>query len=1040
MIVTVELRQPGEGPSRIPLSGPVEIGREGDGIRVRDRLVSRRHALLTPSPDGLVVQDLGSTHGTLVDGQPITGRTVAGPGQVVGIGLCDVTVTAVQPSAAATPTLTPPGDLSHIDVPGGQVAFRPGTAGQRFAPGVADALATALGWLGELAPASGVQVLLLDPFPHPHDPSTRVGEGAVVSDGTVWLVATPEVPPSTLHRWVALAAAAHHPAGAELAHLWEAYGLLADGLDPADHLPAGDAPPLGTPGDAGVLAAASFVGHLIQRDGEGTFRALLAQAVPGRVDAQVASAYGEGMAKLEREWRTALVAPEPTVDLRAFLRLAWQQVRPYRAKEAESLLHTVLGLAFTLAFPFVFRALVDTAIPAADFGQIWTLLGILAAAFLVSIGGQVRRSYLGADVSGRVVRDLRAQMFARLQVLSRGWHDTQDPGDLLSRFFSDIGQLEAGLTAVVREGVVNVVSLVVAATVLLVLQPILAVVVIAGAPVVAIVYRRMSATALTRSTAVQRAAGDVLGVARENQEAREVVTAYGLEDRERSRFAVASERLRGAELGLNLFTGFFALSVNSILIVLRLAVLGLGAWLITRGNLTLGGLVAFVSVMNEVLDPAAALSQVGQQVQNSTGALVRIDEVLQAPIDIAAPEQPTPLPPLRQDITLEDVTFAYPGAPATLRGLSCRIPAGSRVAFVGPSGAGKSTVLRLLTREYDPQEGTIAIDGVPLPAADPADLRAMSAVVFQRTFLFDTTIRENVRLGRLDATDAEVAAAAAAAALDTSTFPDGLDTLVGNDGARVSGGQAQRLAIARAILRNPRLLVLDEATSALDPATERAVARTLADAGAGRTVVTVTHRLSTITDHDRIFVLVAGQLAEQGRHEELLAAGGVYARLWAEQAGEEVAAAEAVDPVAALATVGAFASLGKADLAVLAGLLRRDMLATDEELEERPGRLAVLLDGSAEVLVPTGDGDGSGRRVRSAVLGAGELFGVAALTGEAHGAVLRARQATTLLVLDPAVLARAAGEHPAIAQALQQADGGVGPTGGLVRSARLTVA
>ncbi len=1038
MIVTVELRQPGEGPSRIPLSGPIEVGREGDGIRVRDRLVSRRHALLTPTPEGLVVQDLGSTHGTLVDGQPISGRTVAGEGQVVGIGLCDVAVVEVQATTHTGPQAQAvPGDLSHIDTPGGRIGFRPGTAGQRFAPAVAGQLAEALEWLGDLRPAdAATTVLLLDPFPDPRDPSTRVSDGAVVHDGTIWLVATPEVPPETLRRWVALAGADRHPAGAELAQLWEAYGLLADGLDPADYLPPdADLPPLGTPGDLGLVTAAGFVAHLVERDGDATFRRLLREAAPGRIDALVGQLYGDGLARLEQRWQAERSAPEPSVGLGAFIRLAWQQIRPYRVKEAEGLLHTVLGLAFTLAFPFVFRTLVDEAIPAGDFGQIGTLLGTRAVAFLVSVGGQVRRSYLGADVSGRVVKALREQMFGRLQVLSRAWHDTKDPGDLLSRFFSDIGQLEAGLTAVVREGVVNVVSLVVAAGVLLVLQPLLGIVVILGAPVVAIVYRRMSATALTRSTAVQKAAGAVLSVARENQEAREVVTAYGLEDREASRFTVASERLRGAELGLNLFTGFFALSVNSILIVLRLAVLGLGAWLITRGELTIGGLVAFVSVMNEVLDPAAALSQVGQQVQNSTGALVRIDEVLQAEVDIAAPAQPTPLPPVREAVTLDGVTFAYPGAPPTLRDLTCTIPAGSRVAFVGPSGAGKSTVLRLLTREYDPQEGTVAIDGVALPAADPAQLRAMSAVVFQRTFLFDTTIRENIRLGRLDASDDEVAAAAAAAALDTSTFPQGLDTLVGNDGARVSGGQAQRLAIARAILRNPRLLVLDEATSALDPATERAVAATLADASTGRTVVAVTHRLSTITDYDRIFVLVAGQLVEQGRHEELLAAGGAYARLWAEQTGEAAVPAEQVDPAAALATVGALRDLSPHDLAVLVGLLRRDVLATDETLEERPGMLALVVDGEAEVLVPAS----TGRQGRSAVLGPGELFGVAALTGEAHGAVLRAREPTTVLVLDPAVLARAAGEHPGIGAALTAAGGGVGPTEGLVRSARLTV-
>ena len=1028
MTVTVELRQPGEGPALLRLAGPVEVGREGDGIRVRDTLVSRRHALLTPTDEGLRVEDLGSTHGTLLDGVPIKGTVVARPGQTVGIGLCDLRVTGVQPSrrpaAAAGPGL---GDLSQLTVDGGVVGFRPGTAGQRFAPRVAAALGDAHEWLegllGDQTP--DVAVRLLDPFPHPREPSTIVADGAVVEGATIWQVATPEVPPTGLRRWMGLVAATHLPAGTELAWLLEGLGHLDDGHDPTTGEPAGALD--GTD----VAASASFAAFLRQLGGDESVVRLATTAQPGRVDAAAEAVFGETLAKLEQRWRKAQSEPGSSVSVVAFVKLAWRYLAPYRVKEAESLLHTLLGLAFTLAFPFVFRALIDEAIPAADFGQIGTLLAILGVAFAVSVGGQVRRSYLAGDVSGRIAQTLRANLFGRLQVLSRAWHDRQDPGDLLSRFFSDVGQLEAGLSAVVRDGVVNVVSLGVAAVVLLVLQPLLGAIVLLGAPVVAVVYRRMSSSALERSTRVQEAAGAVLGVARENQEAREVVTAYGLADREASRFHVVAERLRKAELGLNLFTGLFSLSVSSILIVLRLVVLGLGAWLITRDQLTLGGLVAFVSVMNEVLEPAATLSQVGQRVQTSGSSLARINEVLDARVDIAAPSDPVAVPSLADALTLTDVTFSYPGSPPVLRDLTCAIPAGSRVAFVGPSGAGKSSVLRLLTREYDPQEGEVAIDGTALPRMDPAALRSRAAVVFQRTFLFDTTIRENVRLGRPEATDAEVDAAVAAAQLDPTAFPDGLDTLVGQDGARVSGGQGQRLAIARALIRDPSLLILDEATSSLDAGTERALSATLADVARGRTVVAVTHRLTTVTDYDRIFVLVAGRLAEQGTHDELRAAGGVYARLWAEQSGEPVETARPFDVATAIAAHPLFAGLSSEEVGAVAEALRPLSLATDAELREQPGMLAFVADGAAEVVVPGGDG----RMATSTVLDPGEVFGVAGLSGETHGAILRAREPTELLVLEPAAGDRLSRANPAIAHALRGAPEPVGPDAGIVRSA-----
>jgi energy-coupling factor transporter ATP-binding protein EcfA2 len=341
-------------------------------------------------------------------------------------------------------------------------------------------------------------------------------------------------------------------------------------------------------------------------------------------------------------------------------------------------------------------------------------------------------------------------------------------------------------------------------------------------------------------------------------------------------------------------------------------------------------------------------------------------------------------------------------------------------------------------RFADPDEGAIRFDGRDIRAATLASLRGQLGVVFQESFLFDATIRENIAMGKPNATDEEVEAAAKAAELHEfiTELPRGYDTLVGERGGRLSGGQRQRLAIARALLRDPSVLILDEATSALDPRTERLIATTLERVGAGRTTIAVTHRLNSVITYDRIFVIVAGKLVEQGTHDELVRLGGAYAGLWAEQTGGGVAADAPFDSMAAVARVTLFAGLPPEDLALVAGRLRPYELASGERVAEGGGRLTLVRRGRATVLAP---GLGGGEPAPVAQLGPGDAFGVSALLGQETGSTLSADGPVSLLVLDDESIAALAASLPAVGAALEGSrPPAVSPAGGR-RLTRMTL-
>ena len=425
-------------------------------------------------------------------------------------------------------------------------------------------------------------------------------------------------------------------------------------------------------------------------------------------------------------------------------------------------------------------------------------------------------------------------------------------------------------------------------------------------------------------------------------------------------------------------------SVGMMAAIAQIEVLCLGGYLVIKGHLSLGTLLAAISLAPSVLQPVNQLSQTTQNAQAAAGSMSRIQELLDEPPGIVDRPDAIELDVLRDEIVLEDVTLAYgPGRPA-LDSTSLRIPIGAHVAFVGPSGAGKTSLLNLLLRFYDPTSGRVLVDGHDMRDVSVESLRRQFGVILQDTFIFNTTVRANIAFGRPDATDEQVVAAAEAAQLHEfiAGLPAGYETVLGDRGVRMSGGQRQRLAIARALLRDPTVLILDEATSALDARTEADLRRSLADAGAGRTVVSISHRLTSIVDSDRIFVLAGGRLAEQGTHEELLAAGGLYYQLWTEQqgGGAPVEVPMGVGAASALAAVPLLAHVPPPILDELARIATREHYGPGAEVagsDGPAGRLLVVLEGELEFVR-----DAPGGGPLAAHFGPGDFIGELSLVRE----------------------------------------------------------
>jgi len=556
----------------------------------------------------------------------------------------------------------------------------------------------------------------------------------------------------------------------------------------------------------------------------------------------------------------------------------------YPGRIGAALVALAISSAATLAVPLAVRRVIDKGFTDGSGEFVNAYFGVLIVVVLVLAASSATRYYLVVTLGERIVADVRAAVFRHLTSLDPSFFDAARTGDLVSRLTADTTQVKSAFGVSVSIALRNFFLVVGAAAMMVVTSPKLSALVLLAIPVIVLPLVFSGRSVQRRSRLAQDRLAAASAYAAEAVAAVRTMQAFGAESLTASRFAGAAEdafdaaRVSTRARALLTGVGIFLVSASVV------AVLWYGAQDVLSGAMSGGRLSQFVLYAVLAASGLGQLSEVYGELAQAAGASERLGEILQARPAVAAPARPRPLPvPALGTVAFEDVRFHYPTRPeqSALEGLSFKVGRGERVAIVGPSGAGKSTILQLLLRFYDPQSGRILVDGVPITEADPAQVRARLALVPQEPTIFAATVADNIRYGRLDASDAEVARAAELASADgfIRALPDGFATEIGERGVTLSGGQRQRIAIARAILKDAPILLLDEATSALDAESERAVQDALDVLMRGRTTLVIAHRLATVRSADRILVMDAGRIVEEGPHEALLSRGGLYARL-----------------------------------------------------------------------------------------------------------------------------------------------------------------
>ncbi|MCB1553979.1 MAG: ATP-binding cassette domain-containing protein [Xanthomonadales bacterium] len=540
--------------------------------------------------------------------------------------------------------------------------------------------------------------------------------------------------------------------------------------------------------------------------------------------------------------------------------------------------------AATLSLPFAVRLMIDHGFSQAESGAIdrwFILLFGVAAVLALATGG---RFYAVSLLGERVVADLRRRLYEHLLYLDLAFFDRNRSGELVSRLSADTEQIRSMVGSSLSIALRSILTFLGSATMLLVTSPRLAAIAALGIPLVVLPIIVFGRRVQSQSKQSQDRIADANAQAAEVLGAMPTVQSFAREAHESRRFDQAVEQaLKTARKRIRMQS---LLTASVILLVFGAVVFGLwmGAKAVVGGQISVGVLSQFVLYAVLGAGSVGALSEVWADVQRTTGGMARLRELFDERSAVAATANAVRLSHrARGDVVFDNITFHYPSRPnaAALDGFSLHVGAGDTVALVGPSGAGKSTVLQLLLRFFDPQAGSVRLDGTDLRELDPQSLREQIAVVAQHPVIFATSAMENIRYGRLDATDEEVRAAARVAEAHEflTALPDGYQTQLGERGARLSGGQQQRIAIARAVLKDAPVLLLDEATSALDAASERAVQTALGRLMEGRTTLVVAHRLATVRHADRIVVMQEGRVVDQGDHESLFAQDGLYAEL-----------------------------------------------------------------------------------------------------------------------------------------------------------------
>ncbi len=574
----------------------------------------------------------------------------------------------------------------------------------------------------------------------------------------------------------------------------------------------------------------------------------------------------------------------------ATIRRLWTYLRRHRVALITMALVVAVTSALNLVGPYLIGVAVDDYILPGDLPGLARISLLMAAVYLAASLLTWVQIYLMAAVAQHTIRDIRADLFNRLQTLSLRYFDQHAHGDLMSRLTNDVDTVSTVLSESAAQLISSAITLVGAAAMMLWLNPMLGLITIVCTPALMYVLTRWVGARTRAGFRRQQATlGTLNGLIEETVSAQRVVKAYGREEATLGEFGVANGELRAAATQAQIYAGFVGPMMNVINNIGLAIVAGVGGWMALQGMATIGTITAFVNYTRQFGRPLNEMASLYNLIQGAIAGAERVFEVIDEQPEMVDAPDAEPLGEIRGEVAVEDVSFAYEPRPEdarpVLKGISLHATPGQVIALVGPTGAGKTTIVNLLTRFYDIDAGRIAIDGHDIRRVRKDDLRRQLGIVLQDTFLFTDTVMENIRYGRLGATDEEVMAAAKLANADQfiHRLPQGYHTPLSERGSNLSQGQRQLLAIARAILADPRILILDEATSSVDTRTEQHIQEAMLRLMAGRTSFVIAHRLSTIRNADQILVINHGEIVERGTHAELLAQRGFYHHLYTSQ-------------------------------------------------------------------------------------------------------------------------------------------------------------
>ena len=571
-----------------------------------------------------------------------------------------------------------------------------------------------------------------------------------------------------------------------------------------------------------------------------------------------------------------------------------QYIRPYLKRLALAIVCIVVAAACNLYLPWIIKDMVDKVLAEKDMLMLYFICVSIVVVFLIRGIFYYGQSYLVSYIGQKVVIDVREVMFRKFQRMPMAYFDKHQTGETMSYITNDVSAIQSALVDQLIEMVTEGSILIGSIAMMIYLDWKLSLLTLIVIPLVGQAMKIFGRKLKRNGTVIQERAADITSLLQESISSIRVVKSFVREDYEIKRFINQNILNFQAAMKNVQLTSLLTPTVEFLAAVSVTFIVGFGGYEVVNGQMTAGALVAFLTYAVNLANPVKRLARVYGNLQRAMAAVDRVFAVIDLPEPISDKEDAKSLPKIQGHVEVKNVTFGYKEGVNALEDVSLDVKPGQMIAFVGPSGAGKSTIANLIPRFYEINGGSISIDGYDIRDVKLASLREQIGIVPQETMLFSTTVMENIRYGRLDATDEEVIEAAKAANADSfiRELPQGYDTTIGERGLNLSGGQRQRMAIARAILKNPQILILDEATSALDTESEKIVQAALDSLMVGRTSFVIAHRLSTIFNADQIYVIDGGRIKEHGTHEELLQQGGLYSHLYNIQFGGGNVAAE----------------------------------------------------------------------------------------------------------------------------------------------------